>query len=410
MTGRHSFRTWLKWSAVNPSDPLLIDDGQMTLASMLKDEGYNTAVVGKWHLGWGRQPFVLSPGGRRRRSPGPNWNGELKPGPLECGFDYSYVFPVANSVPPYVIVEGRHVVGLRRESPIGKVEPGNGGKMEGGEGARWEHEKLAAMLTNVAVSQLKGLAEGGKPFFLYYAPHQPHVPHRPGPRFKGKSGAGAYGDVILELDWSVGEILQTLERLGLTGNTLVIFSSDNGASSVAVNRSRLRGWGHAPNGILRGYKGRITEGGHRVPFMARWPGRIKAGTRSDELISLTDMMATFAAILGKELPPGAGPDSHNGLPELLGEPSRNPDRPVVLAAGTGALCLRLGKWKYFDGQTMDGVNPFFVTRREIDPALPPGQLYSLAEDIREANNLHDQHPELVGRMRRTLAEIMNAEQ
>jgi arylsulfatase A len=214
--------------------------------------------------------------------------------------------------------------------------------------------------------------------------------------------------VIHELDWSVGEILNALDDLGLAENTLVIFTSDNGASVVAVDRSRLWGWGHPPNGILRGHKGRITEGGHRIPFMARWPGKIKPGSRSDELISLTDLMATFAAILGKELPPSAGPDSYTALPELLGKPSLDPDRPVVFAAGTGALCLRLGKWKYFEGQTIDGVNPFLEKKPPLDPALPPGQLYNLDTDIREANNLYSQYPERVESMKRKLEAIRNA--
>ena len=214
----------------------------------------------------------------------------MKPGPLEVGFDHSYVIPVANSFPPYVIVANHHVEGLRKDSPIGKMQSRNSGLMEGGDGARWKDEELVEKLTGKVVSQLERFAQEKKPFFLYYAPHQPHVPHRPNQHFKETSQAGSFGDVIQELDWSVGEVLKTLDRLGLSENTLVIFSSDNGGYQHVFN-------GHRPNGpMLRGGKGDLTEGGHRVPFLARWPGRIKPGTRSAETISLTDMLATFAAM------------------------------------------------------------------------------------------------------------------
>jgi len=381
-------------------------------------------LVGKWHLGFGREEGFAdnrtgAPNSWETRGKGPDWNGVLKPGPLECGFDYAYMIPVANSFPPYVLVENHRVIGLRKDSPIGKMESKNSGKMEGGEGARWKDEELAEKLTAAAIAQLEKLAGSasspqassgqGKPFFLFYSPHQPHVPHRPGPRFQGSSKSGNYGDVIHELDWSVGEILKAVDRLGLRENTLVLFSSDNGASITAVNRSRLWGWNHDPNGILRGHKGRITEGGHRIPFMARWTGKIKPGTQSDELISLTDLMATFAALIGKDLPPDAAPDSYNALPELLGRPSLNPDRPAVFAAGTGALSIRVGKWKYFDGQTIDGINPFSKKKPELNPDMPPGQLYDLDKDIREANNLYDQYPEVVSRLKGLLEDIKNAE-
>ena len=419
LTGRYCFRTWLKYSALSTSAPLLIEEDRVTVASFLKSAGYSTSIVGKWHLGYGREEGFEDDRGNtppnywETRGSGPNWNGELKPGPLEVGFDYSYVIPVANSFPPYVIVENHHVAGLRADSPIGKLESKNNGKMEGGEGARWKDEELVDMLTSKAASQLEGFAREEKPFFLLYTPHQPHWPHRPNARFKGTSQVGAYGDVIQELDWSVGEILKTLDRLGLSDNTLIGFSSDNGPDGAGHPRH-----GHWPRGrVMRGGKGGLMEGSHRVPFLARWPGRIKPGTRSAETISLTDMLATFAAIIGKELPSGAGPDSYNVLPALLGKKLPDPDRPLVmLSGGIGALSIRAGKWKLIDGQGNCGYAHFvsgkpkalFANGKPMpgpNPGDPPAQLYNLKEDLGETNNLYTQHPEVVYRLKAGLEKI-----
>jgi len=406
LTGRYCFRSWLKYSALSTSAPLLIEEDRTTVASLLKSAGYATSIVGKWHLGFGREERFEDNRGNtppnywETRGSGPNWNGELKPGPLEVGFDYAYVIPVANSFPPYVIVENHHVEGLRTDSPIGRLESRNHGRMEGGEGARWKDEELVDKLTGKVVSQLEGLAREKRPFFLYYAPHQPHIPYRPNARFRGTSQAGVYGDVIQELDWSVGEVLKTLDRLGLGVNTLVIFSSDNGGASGRGSN------GHRPNGpILRGGKGDLTEGGHRVPFLARWPGRIEPGTRSAETISLTDMMATFAAMIGEELPPGAGPDSYNVLPALLGRKLPDPDRPLVmLSGGTGALSIRAGKWKLLDGQGDCGYREFFSKRPHPtpEPGDPPAQLYNLESDVGESDNLVHRMPERAAELKARL--------
>ena len=401
LTGRYSWRTWLKYSALSTSAPLLVDEGRTTVASLLRSAGYSTSIVGKWHLGFGRENGFednrgdTPPNYWETREVGPNWNGELKPGPLEVGFDYSYVIPVANSFPPYVIVENHRVEGLREDSLIGEMESRNHGSMNGGEGARWKDEELVDKLTSKAVSELERFARNEKPFFLYYSPHQPHIPHRPNERFQGTSEAGAFGDVIQELDWSVGELLNALERLDLHKDTLVIFSSDNGGYGRTFN-------GHWPNGPLRGGKGDLVEGGHRVPFLARWPGKITPGTRSAETISLTDMMATFAAIVGKELPPAAGPDSYNVLPALLGKELPDPDRPMMmLSGGMGALSIRVGKWKLIDGQGDCGYAHFRAGKLmpEPKPGDPPAQLYDLEADLGESSNLHDQHPEIVQSLR-----------
>jgi arylsulfatase A len=413
LTGRNNWRTWLKYSALSTSAPMLIEEGRMTLASMLQEEGYTTSIVGKWHLGFGREEGFeenrgdTPPNYWETRGSGPDWNGELKPGPMECGFDYSYVIPIANSFPPYVIVEGHYIAGLQKANPITNMVSKNNGLMEGGDEARWKDEELVDILTNKVVSQLEDFAKEDQPFFLYYSPHQPHIPHRPNERFKGSSQVGNYGDVIQELDWSVGEILNTLDNLGLTENTLVIFSSDNGAGHYGDPRM-----GHYPCGPLRGGKGDVTEGGHRIPLLARWPGKIEPNTRSQELVSLTDMMATFAAVIDKELPPNTGEDSYNVLPALLGKKLPDPDRPVVFSSGgTGALSIRVGKWKFIDGQGDCGYKEFGSGKPhpEPKPGDPPGQLYNLDEDMGETNNLYNKHPELVKMMKQKLEEIKNAE-
>ena len=420
LTGRYSWRTWLKYSALSTTAPLLIEEDRLTIASLLKSAGYSTSIVGKWHLGFGREEGFgenrgdTPPNHWETRGSGPDWNGELRPGPLEVGFDYSYVIPVANSFPPYVFIENHRVAGLSADSPIGVMDSTNYGSMEGGDGARWTDEELIDRFTSTLVSQLESLAKERQPFFLLYTPTQPHIgsrsskgqQHWPNARFQGTSRAGPFGDVIHELDWSVGELLKTLDRLGLAESTLVIFSSDNGGYTREFN-------GHRPNGpILRGGKGDLVEGGHRVPFLARWPGKIRPGTRSAETISLTDMMATFAAIVGTELPPGAAPDSYNVLPALLGKNLPDPDRPLVMVSGgMGALSIRAGQWKLIDGQGNCGYAHFRAGKPmpEPKPGDPPEQLYDLGADLGESNNLYDQHPEIVGRLRALLQQIRDAE-
>ena len=422
MTGRYNFRGWLKYSALSTSAPLLIDPDRVTIASFLKSAGYATSLVGKWHLGYGHEEGFednrgdTSPNQWETRGDGPDWNGTLKPGPAENGFNYSYVVPVANSFPPYVFVENDRVVGLREDSPIGELESINHGKMEGGEGARWRDQELIDLFANKLNTELDRLAAKEEPFFLCYTPTHPHIgsrvvrskrrSHWPHKRFVGTSEAGPFGDVVHELDWSVGVILKKLEDLDIDDNTLVIFTSDNGGYPREFN-------GHYPMGpILRGGKGDLVEGGTRVPFVAKWPGKIPAGTVSKEIVSTTDMMATFAAIVGEELPDGAGPDSYNVLPALMGEALPDPDRPIVfISGGTGALSLRAGKWKLIEGQGNRGYGEF-KAKAPVPPAKPgdpPSQLYNLDEDLGEANNLDNQHPEIVHRMEKTLKEIQAAQ-
>ena len=424
LTGRYCWRTWLTRSALSSDAPLLIEEGRPTVASVLRSAGYYTAHIGKWHLGFGREDDYAmdregqgEPNSWRSRKGGPGWNGELKPGPLEVGFDYYFGIPIVNSYPPYVFVENHRVAGLDAEDPIGRMESRYLGEMEGGAAARWTDNDLAVELTARTVSQLERLANQQQPFFLYYAPHQPHRPFTPNARFKGASEFGVYGDFIEELDGSVGEVLDALDRLGLAGSTLVTFTSDNGGLvDPASSRAQLgSGYGdgsgappaplteHRTNGpVLRGGKGDVWEGGHRVPFLARWPAQIMPGTISAETISLTDMLATFAALAGQDLPHEAGPDSFNVLPALLGIAPVGPtDHPRVMQGGgaSGLLSIREGPWKLIDGQGGGGYRD-----GKARPGEPP-QLYDLSQDLAETTDLYAQHPEIADRLRQRLHEI-----
>jgi arylsulfatase A-like enzyme len=399
LTGRYCWRTQLKVDCLFGHDPLLIEEDRMTVASMLKSVGYTTACIGKWHLGFGKDY--------------PEWNGELKPGPLEVGFDSYFGYPVTNAQAPYVYIENHRVVGLDPRDPIRLGPESKTNVMYGGTAARYKADELSMTVTQKAVKFIEG---NKHPFFLYFTPPNVHGPYTPNARFRGTSSCGVYCDFIRELDWSVGEVLAAIDRAGIADNTLVIVTSDNGGlySRPAYDM------GHRVNGDLLGQKTDAWEGGHRVPFIGRWPKRIKAGSRSDELICLVDFMATVAAIHGIELPRNAAPDSFNVLPALLGEHKDGPVRgaPVILASESGMLAVRDGNWLFVlgrgsGGSTTEYARHYGMRLEELgrkttgwkmadlgrpDPSLPPGQLYNLAKDRGQAENVYGNHPEVVKRL------------
>jgi len=417
LTGRYSWRTWAKTANVWSTDPLLIDEHQRTLPAMLSEAGYQTALVGKWHLGYGRPG---SPGWDDVN--GIDYNGKIAPGPLEVGFDYYFGVPHVGQE-PHVFIENHHVVGLTKDSPLELVidqrwlhrtsylerhmyPPRH--HFAGGEGAKYRQQDVALKLTEKAVDWLESAPQQAEaPFFLYFAHRNVHSPYAPHENFVGKSEIGVYGDFLLELDWSVGQILDTLDALNLTDETLVFFSSDNGGvqmghkPAVFVDHN-----GHMTNGPLRGQKTESLEGGHRVPFIARWPGKIEPGSTSDDLIALTDTMATLAELLGIELDADDGPDSISFLNTLLGKNSERPTRKVLVHDNyRGGYGIRVDDWKLLMIQGGGGIgwSPF-----DYDRSQPAGQLYNLNDDLKELNNLYEQHPDRVARMAELLRKIRNS--
>jgi arylsulfatase A-like enzyme len=394
LTGQYPWRK--EGTEILPGDaPLIIDTNHATLASILKSAGYRTGVVGKWHLGLG------GPGGA-------DWNGDIRPGPNELGFDYSFIMAATGDRVPCVYIENHRVAGLDPKDPIavsydqplgndptGKAHPellkmkfshGHDGTivdgisrigfMSGGKAARWKDEDRADILTAKAVDFIQRSTNG--PFFLYFATHDPHVPRVPHPRFVGKSGCGVRGDVIVEFDWCVGEIMATVERMGQTENTLIILTSDNGpVLDDGYRDGAVRDVnGHRPAGPLRGGKYSIFEGGTRVPFIVRWPHRVQPGV-SDALICLMDLPASLAALTGGKVPAGDAPDSVNAMTALLGE-SKVGREKLVEHDGSQAFGYRDGVWK------------FIAPSRNSFPSrglLPVPQLFNLGSDLGETNNI-----------------------
>jgi arylsulfatase A-like enzyme len=384
---------------------LIIESGRTTLPSLFQRAGYATGIVGKWHLGLGA-------------SGGPDWNGEIRPGPLDIGFDSAFIMAATGDRVPTVYVENRRVAGLDPKDPItvdykqpvgnwptGKANPDllrvhpshghdqtivNGvsriGYMTGGKAALWKDEDMADVFTRKAVSFVE--QNRAKPFFLMFALHDPHVPRLPHSRFVGRTGLGPRGDAIAQADWCVGEVLSALDRLKLTDNTLVIVTSDNGPVVDDGYRDEAveKLGGHTPAGPFRGGKYSNFEAGTRVPFIVRWPRRVKPGV-SGALVSQVDFLASFAALLQQPLTETA--DSKNVLPALLGESKAG--RSVLVEQG-GSLSLRHGTWKYI----APGKGPRINTNTNTELGNDPGpQLYDLAADPGEQKNLATAHPDKV---------------
>ena len=422
MTGRYAWRTWNGHGTVWANDPLLIDTNRLTLPKLLKKAGYKTAMVGKWHLGFGTPD---SPGWDSLR--GPDYNRALKPGPLEVGFDYFYGIPHV-SQKPHVFIKNHHVVGLSEDDSMAIVlderwlnrtnylqrigVPRH--QFSGNEAARYEHEDLAMQITEKAVEYLEEQQEDD-PFFLYFAHRNVHGPLRPNERFRGSSEIGVYGDFVHELDWSIGEILDALDRKGLADNTIVFLSSDNGGVKNYLDSRRVDFSGHYINGPFFGQKTEAYEGGVHVPLLVRWPGVVEAGSQTDHIVALTDIMATMAEFTDFPLPWNAGEDSFSFLHVLQNRTPKQVVRDhVVVDATSGLIGIRKGSWKLIAGQGGGGVNWNEAENYRIlthawnhpdDPDNPPGQLYNLTEDIGEEQNLYYEKYDKVVELQALLREI-----
>ncbi len=414
LTGRYCWRTRLKKGVILGYDEVpLIEKGQTTLASLLKEAGYNTAAIGKWHLGMTWQTkgdYIIQDdqnkwddysGVFKENEENIDFTKPITGGPTELGFDYFFgTLGCSTSDNPYCFIENDRTLGIPSILIHDKWK-GLPGVVTALMEPNWSMEEVDPIFTRKAIEFIEQHMTNTpeKPFFLYLALSSPHIPFLPPDFTKGKSQEGPRGDLVLVADWSAGKISETLDKYELSENTLVIFTSDNGPRRGAN--------GHKSAGDFRGYKANIWEGGHRVPFIARWPGKIMPGTESRAIISLTDMLASFAGLTGQSLGTSAG-DSYNVLPEILGQNlESNDDQARVLHSVSGIFAIRKGKWKLIEGTKGSGsgaINP------SADSLSNVGQLYDLETDPYEKNDLFSQHPEIVLELQKLLLDIKNKDQ
>ncbi|SMP58759.1 Arylsulfatase A [Neorhodopirellula lusitana] len=418
LTGEYPVRAYEGrgvWGPLSPFSGLIIDTQTPTIGKVFQNKNYATACVGKWHLGFGKDKN--------------DWSVPLRPGPNDVGFDYYFGVPLVNSGSPFVYVENDTIVGYDPADPLRAGGPPSPTPTFPKEASRkspnrftgalaahkiYDDEKTGTLLTEKAVAWITDNKDD--PFFLYFATTNIHHPFTPAPRFKGTSQCGLYGDYIHELDWMVGEIMQSLEDNGLSENTLVIFTSDNGGMLNLGGRNAMRD-GHRINGDLLGFKFGAWEGGHRVPFIARWPGKIEADTQSNQTICNVDMLATFMALTDQDPESLENQDSINVLPCLLDNPTEPLRTELILAPAKAAnFSIRKGKWMYIGAKGSGGFNGgkedqhawggapavAFAGSENSDIAdgkikrnAPPAQLYDLEKDLQQTNNVYRQFPEVV---------------
>ncbi len=418
LTGSYAFRN--NAAILNGDAPLIIDTESRTLPDMLKDAGYKTAVVGKWHLGLGDGKT--------------DWNVEVKPGPKEVGFDYSFLIPATGDRVPTVFLENQKVVGLDLADPItvsyntridgyplGSEHPEllkqytdaqhlmaitNGisriGYMKGGKSALWVDEEIPFVLTEKATDFIYKQKEN--PFFLFFSLHDIHQPRIANVKFIESSSMGPRGDVIAQMDWCVGEITNKLEELGLTDNTLIIFTSDNGPilDDGYLDYARELVGDHKPGGPYKGSKYSAFEAGTRMPTIVSWPSKIKKSTTSNALLSQVDLYASLAHLVNQKLGKADAPDSQNLLNAWLGKTEKGRDFLLEEAYTYG---LRMGNWKYIKPKTQQV--PKWISDKFVDPGFRKEiQLYNLEIDPSESNNVYEKHPEIVAKMEKELFEIL----
>ena len=393
MTGRYPFRTDVsKW----PKQPL-IKSGETTIASLLKANGYHTAMVGKWHLGFAEQGY----------------DKPLPGGPIDCGFDSYFGIRASTDIPPYFYIRGNRAV----QPPSKQIAANSSDGWSPIQGAFWRAGGIAPDLqlddvlprfTDEAIDVIDSHAAARKdePLMLYLAYPAPHTPWLPSKAFAGKSGAGMYGDFAMMVDSEIGRVLKAIDDAAMKEDTLLIFSSDNGPVWYEDDITRF---GHDSSGGLRGMKADAWECGHRMPFIVRWPAKVTAGRVSKQTICFTDLLATFSELVGQSLGQAAGPDSFSFLSVLTGE--RSETEPVrdflVIRSGGHLMTIRQGDWKLIDGLGSGG----FSQPKQVKPGPhdPVGQLYNLADDLGESHNLYDHHPDIVKRLTQRLDEIRSSD-
>jgi arylsulfatase A len=413
LTGRYHWRTRLQSGIVGVFDEPLIAVDRMTIGTLAKQQGYRTAAIGKWHLGWDwpltkeQKSLLQAPKKSKATAKATDeqiafWNEFFsKPipgGPTTRGFDTYFGTDVPNW-PPYCFIENDRTIGIPSEFLASSDMGNNRASQQGAALKDWKLENILPTLEERAVAFINDAAKKPEPFLLYLPLTSPHTPLSPVEEWKGKSGLNTYADFVMQTDATVGHVLDALEKSGEAGNTLVVFTSDNGCASY-IGAKELEEKGHYPSGPLRGFKADAWEGGHRVPFIVRWPATVKPGSECHQLIEQTDIFRTLAELLGATLPDNAGEDSFSMLPLLRGE--EKPIRENAVSASSGGLpAVRLGDWKYIPGAGGGGFGA------KGDPSQSV-QLYNLADDLGETKNLAAAMPEKVAEMKAMLEKVITA--
>lgn len=396
LTGRYNWRSTLKNNVLYGYDKALIPADRETMASMLRKNGYTTAGIGKWHLGWDWDNIDA---GKDKV----DFSKPVQNGPTTRGFDYFYGFCGSLDMAPYVYIENDMPTSLPDRETV------NEGKYswwrKGPTGADFVHEEVLPNLVDRACNYIKEKAKADQPYFLYLPLPAPHTPMLPTEEFRGKSGIGEYGDFVLMVDAMVGKVLQAVKESGEDGNTIVVFTTDNGCSPAAGIKE-MEAQGHRPNSIYRGHKADLFDGGHRIPCILRWP----EGTKPHEVrqtVCLTDFYATFAAINGYKLMDSEGEDSYNLLPAIVSETEIDPIREATVHHSIdGQFTIRQGDWKLLLSANSGGWSAPTPTDTLALDSLPPIQLYNMKDDPSETTNVEAEHPEIVSRLRALMAKYV----
>jgi arylsulfatase A len=388
LTGRYCWRTQLKSGVLWGYSPNLIEPGRMTVASLLRQQGYATAGIGKWHLGLGDQAKT-------------DYSKRLRPGPLDHGFDRYFGIPASLDMEPYLYFENDRVVEPPTAHTPGQDKPRGVFWRPGPIAPNFDIEQVLPTLGRKACEYVRERARPEhrtQPYFLYLPLTAPHTPWVPLARYRGRTRAGDYGDFVAQVDDTLGDLLKTLDETGTAQDTLFIFTSDNGAHWTPEDRSKFA---HRANAHWRGQKADIWDAGHRIPFLVRWPGRARPGTVSHQTGCLTDLLATAAAMAGAPVPASAGEDSYNLLPAILGTAKTPIREAVVHHSVDGMFSIRQGDWKLCLGLGSGGFSE--PKKLEVAPGQPAGQLYHLKKDPSETQDLYAKHPEVVERLTALLA-------
>lgn len=399
LTGRYNWRSTLKQGVTGGYSQPILEKGRLTVASMLREKGYRTACVGKWHLGL---EWRLKDGGvasTYQDEEQVDFSTPITDGPINHGFDYYFGISASLDMPPYIYIEND-----RPTTASFKYFDFVGGKKfmrKGFIGDDFDPREVLPKLTSKVEGLINDYSKDETPFFIYFPMPAPHTPILPTEEFQGKSGTNEYGDFCLQVDDTVGRVMTALEKNGLTDNTIVIFTADNGCSPAA-DFEELAAFNHNPSYVFRGHKADIFEGGHRIPFIIRWPESIPAGGTGDQTFCLTDLTATMAEITGYDLPDNGAEDSVSNLPIWQGAAAEPVREATVHHSINGSFSIRKGKWKLEMCPGSGGWSFPRGNHPEESEGLPPIQLYDLSQDIGERTNVQDQHPDIVAELKALL--------